>query len=162
MGITTSFKMRPTSFHNSASDANITIDFDNDGDEYLSSDEIQDRETRIAGYLKTQRHIPKHFIALLFVFISLTLICIGLCIEALFGHPLEMGDKEIHEDAIMIHVAVICYLIGFIIAFISVPTLTLIYMSNPNINEAIPWTFIIFLTMDCLFFILISVLSGIG
>ena len=67
-----------------------------------------------------------------------------------------------HEDAKMIHVAVISYLFGYIIIFIAVPTLSFIYVSKPNISEAIPWTFIIFLIMDYLLFILIFVLSAIG
>ena len=82
--------------HSSNSDQPETIDFNNDGDEYLSSDDIEaSTKARIAGYLNTERSIPCHFIAVFFVLMSLTLICIGLCIKALFGHSLEMGDKEV-------------------------------------------------------------------
>ena len=77
-----------------------SFDFNNDGDGYLSPHEIDaHRKSRIAEYLKTKHEIPHDLFAVLIVFLSLTLICIALCIKALFGHTLEMGDKEVLSTA---------------------------------------------------------------
>ena len=75
-------------------------------------------------------------------FIILHLLCIGLCIGALYGHPLQMNDTEQlsilsfefshhywllnhtlffdfrHHHATLIHSAVMVYLFGFIVSFI--------------------------------------------
>ena len=67
----------------SGSDADITIDLDDE----LSLDIVPLDET-------FEEKRSDRFMRIISVFILIHVICIGLCIIALLGQPLEMGDKE--------------------------------------------------------------------